>query len=58
MPEAWTRALPDGGVIGAPVAKRSARDEQLLTRVERRGDEIRRTAHGGVRYVKNRSSLI
>ncbi len=50
---AWARALPDGGILVAPVAARER--DQELTRVVRRGSELVVTEHGGVRYVKNRS---
>jgi protein-L-isoaspartate(D-aspartate) O-methyltransferase len=53
LPEEWLAALPDGGILVAPVAARD-RDQQL-TRVVRRGPELMITEHGGVRYVKNRS---
>jgi protein-L-isoaspartate(D-aspartate) O-methyltransferase len=53
LPEAWLAAIPDGGILVAPVAARDR--DQLLTRVVRRGPELMITEHGGVRYVKNRS---
>ena len=53
LPEEWLAALPDGGILVAPVAARD--QEQELTRVVRRGPERMITQHGGVRYVKNRS---
>jgi protein-L-isoaspartate(D-aspartate) O-methyltransferase len=53
LPEEWLAAIPDGGILVAPVAARD-RDQQL-TRVVRRGPELMITEHGGVRYVKNRS---
>jgi protein-L-isoaspartate(D-aspartate) O-methyltransferase len=53
IPSDWIAALPDGGVLVAPVGSRD-RDQQL-TRIVRRGERIEITEHGGVRYVKNRS---
>ncbi len=52
LPHAWLAALPDGGVLVAPVG---ARDAQELVRAEREGDAFRITHHGAVRYVPNRS---
>jgi protein-L-isoaspartate(D-aspartate) O-methyltransferase len=54
LPERWVEALPDGGVLVAPVG---AREAQELVRVQREGDAVRVTRHGGVRYVANRSRL-
>ncbi|MCA9587969.1 MAG: hypothetical protein KC657_21745 [Myxococcales bacterium] len=52
VPEAWLRALPDGGTLVAPVGPG---DEQRLVRVVRDGDALAWSDHGGVRYVKNRA---
>jgi protein-L-isoaspartate(D-aspartate) O-methyltransferase len=52
VPEAWLRALPDGGVLVAPVGPGN---EQRLVRVSRDGDTLAWSDHGGVRYVKNRA---
>jgi protein-L-isoaspartate(D-aspartate) O-methyltransferase len=52
LPLAWLDALPDGGLLVAPVG---ARGDQQLVRVERDGARLLVTEHGGVRYVKNRS---
>ena len=53
IPRAWLDALPDGGILVAPVGARP--EEQKLVRVHREGDMLRITHHGGVRYVRNRS---
>ncbi len=53
LPHAWLEALPDGGVLVAPVGPI---DAQELVRVQREGDALRITHHGGVRYVGNRST--
>ena len=53
LPEAWLTAIPEGGLLVAPVGARD-RDQQL-TRVERRGGTLVMSEHGSVRYVKNRS---
>ncbi len=55
IPQSWIDALPDGGVLVAPVASASDPGEQELVRVARTGDMVRATTHGGVRYVRNRS---
>ena len=52
IPHAWLEALPDGGVLVAPVG---AQEAQELLRVQREGDALKITRHGGVRYVANRS---
>jgi protein-L-isoaspartate(D-aspartate) O-methyltransferase len=52
LPDRWLEALPDGGVLVAPVG---AREAQELVRVQREGDALKITRHGGVRYVTNRS---
>jgi protein-L-isoaspartate(D-aspartate) O-methyltransferase len=54
LPSEWIAALPDGGVLVAPVGRRE-RDQRLVQVVRRRG-EVVETDHGAVRYVKNRSS--
>lgn len=53
VPRAWTDALPDGGVLVAPVGARDR--DQKLVRVRRAGSMLERTEHGAVRYVPNRS---
>jgi protein-L-isoaspartate(D-aspartate) O-methyltransferase len=53
IPSAWLDALPEGGVLVAPVGSRD-RDQQL-TRILRRHGRLDASQHGGVRYVKNRS---
>jgi len=53
VPEPWLRALPDGGLLVAPVGPAHA--DQRLIRVVRRGPAFARTEHGLVRYVPNRS---
>lgn len=54
LPDAWLRALPDGGLLVAPVGPG---EDQRLVRVVRQGEAYARTDHGGVRYVQNRSPL-
>ncbi len=53
LPPAWLEALPDGGILVAPVG---APDAQELVRAQREGDSLRISRHGGVRYVANRSA--
>ena len=53
LPHRWLEALPDRGILVAPVG---AREAQELVRVFREGDALRVTHHGGVRYVANRSA--
>ena len=53
LPHAWLDALPDRGILVAPVG---SRDGQELVRVQRSGEALNVTHHGGVRYVANRSS--
>lgn len=59
IPEAWLDALPEGGILVAPVGpaagERRDRDQQLV-RVVRTSSGLEATQHGGVRYVKNRSA--
>jgi protein-L-isoaspartate(D-aspartate) O-methyltransferase len=54
LPEAWLRALPEGGMLVAPVGARD-HDQRLVLATRRRG-RIVQTDHGAVRYVKNRSA--
>ncbi len=54
LPRAWLDALPNDGILVAPVGARE-KDQQLV-RVAREGYDLRITHHGGVRYVKNRSA--
>jgi protein-L-isoaspartate(D-aspartate) O-methyltransferase len=51
MPAAWLDALPEGGVLVAPVGGR----EQKLVLATRRHGTVAQTTHASVRYVKNRS---
>ena len=53
LPDAWLRALPEGGVLVAPVGPRER--DQKLVRVERVSGDLCVTEHGAVRYVRNRS---
>jgi protein-L-isoaspartate(D-aspartate) O-methyltransferase len=57
LPGPWLDALPEGGVLVAPVASEADPNgrEQDLVRVTRERGELRMTKHGAVRYVKNRS---
>jgi protein-L-isoaspartate(D-aspartate) O-methyltransferase len=52
IPDAWTKALPEGGRLVAPVG---ARDDQRLMLVRRDRGRLLSTEHGAVRYVPNRS---
>jgi protein-L-isoaspartate(D-aspartate) O-methyltransferase len=54
LPDSWLRALPEGGMLVAPVGARD-RDQRLVLATKRRG-RIVQTDHGAVRYVKNRSA--
>jgi protein-L-isoaspartate(D-aspartate) O-methyltransferase len=51
LPPAWLGALPEGGMLVAPVGGR----EQKLVLATRRHGRVAQTTHGAVRYVKNRS---
>jgi protein-L-isoaspartate(D-aspartate) O-methyltransferase len=53
LPAAWLEALPEGGMLVAPVGPRD-RDQRLVLATKRRGRVVE-TDHGAVRYVKNRS---
>jgi protein-L-isoaspartate(D-aspartate) O-methyltransferase len=53
LPDPWLRALPEGGVLVAPVGAQE-NDQRLVMAARRRG-RIVQTDHGAVRYVKNRS---
>jgi protein-L-isoaspartate(D-aspartate) O-methyltransferase len=53
LPGAWLEALPEGGVLVAPVGPREK--EQRLILVRRTNGQLAHTEHGAVRYVKNRS---
>ncbi len=59
LPSPWLRALPDRGVLVAPVAAsgRSGGRDQVLVRVTRQGGALRTTSHDSVRYVKNRGRI-
>jgi protein-L-isoaspartate(D-aspartate) O-methyltransferase len=53
IPPAWQDALPEGGILVAPVG---APDEvQRLLKITRTGGALVTTDHGAVRYVANRS---
>lgn len=53
IPASWRAALPDGGVLVAPVGEPGL--VQRLVRITRRGGAFEETDHGGVRYVPDRS---
>lgn len=53
MPQAWLDALPEGGVLVAPVG--TATDQRLM-RYQRHADRIESEALGAVRYVPDRAS--
>jgi protein-L-isoaspartate(D-aspartate) O-methyltransferase len=55
LPDAWLDALPEGGLLVAPVGSRD-RDQRLVL-ARRTAGRIVETEHGAVRYVKNRSTL-
>jgi protein-L-isoaspartate(D-aspartate) O-methyltransferase len=55
VPRAWLDALPDRGVLVAPVGPQER--DQKLVRVERVRGELCSTEHGSVRYVRNRSRV-
>ncbi len=54
LPGVWLDALPEGGMLVAPVGPRD-RDQRLVLATKRRGRVVQ-TDHGAVRYVKNRSA--
>jgi protein-L-isoaspartate(D-aspartate) O-methyltransferase len=54
IPETWLGALPEGGMLVAPVGPPDR--EQRLVLAVKRGGHIETTVHGAVRYVKNRST--
>jgi protein-L-isoaspartate(D-aspartate) O-methyltransferase len=54
LPAPWLDALPEGGMLVAPVGTRE-RDQRLVLATKRRG-KVAQTDHGAVRYVKNRST--
>jgi protein-L-isoaspartate(D-aspartate) O-methyltransferase len=55
IPDAWLSAIPEGGVLVAPVGTRDR--DQKLVRIERRHGDLFESEHGAVRYVPNRSPL-
>ena len=57
VPSVWLEALPDGGLLVAPVGRERRNGNQELVRVQREGDGLHYTSHGGVRYVRNRSRI-
>jgi protein-L-isoaspartate(D-aspartate) O-methyltransferase len=54
LPQAWLDALPEGGMLVAPVGPRD-RDQRLVLVARRRGRVVE-SDHGAVRYVRNRST--
>jgi protein-L-isoaspartate(D-aspartate) O-methyltransferase len=56
LPAPWTAKLPDGGILVAPVGPNSR--DQRLVRVSCRGELVRASEHGAVRYVTNRSGQV
>jgi protein-L-isoaspartate(D-aspartate) O-methyltransferase len=55
LPRAWLAALPEGGVLVAPVGDA---ESQELVRARRERGSVVVTRHGGVRYVPNRSRTV
>ena len=53
LPPDWLRALPEGGMLVAPVGPRD-QDQRLVLATRRRGRVVE-SDHGAVRYVRNRS---
>ncbi len=53
LPQDWLRALPEGGMLVAPVGPRD-QDQRLVLATRRRGRVVE-SDHGAVRYVRNRS---
>lgn len=53
LPPEWLQALPEGGLLVAPVGAQD-RDQQLVLVAKKRGRVVE-TRHGAVRYVRNRS---
>lgn len=54
LPGSWLDALPEGGLLVAPVGALD-RDQRLVLVTKRQG-RISETDHGAVRYVRNRSA--
>jgi protein-L-isoaspartate(D-aspartate) O-methyltransferase len=54
LPGSWLDALPEGGLLVAPVGQRDK--DQRLVLVKRDRGRFHESEHGSVRYVKNRSS--
>ena len=54
LPGPWLEALPEGGMLVAPVGALD-RDQRLVLVTKRQG-RIAESDHGAVRYVKNRSA--
>jgi protein-L-isoaspartate(D-aspartate) O-methyltransferase len=54
LPSAWLDALPEGGMLVAPVGPRET--DQRLVLVKRERGRFVESEHGAVRYVKNRST--
>ena len=59
IPPAWLDALPDGGLLVAPVGRgageRAPERDQRLVLAAKRGGVATLSDHGAVRYVRNRS---
>ncbi len=53
LPQPWLEALPEGGILVAPVGPGEG-DQRLVLAAKRRG-RIVESDHGAVRYVRNRS---
>ncbi len=53
LPPEWLRALPEGGMLVAPVGP-CDQDQRLVLATRRRG-RVLESDHGAVRYVRNRS---
>jgi protein-L-isoaspartate(D-aspartate) O-methyltransferase len=53
VPQAWLKALPEGGRLVVPVGDDA--QHQRLILIEREQGRIVRSDHGAVRYVRNRS---
>jgi protein-L-isoaspartate(D-aspartate) O-methyltransferase len=54
LPGSWLDALPDGGLLVAPVGSREK--DQRLVLVRRESGRFVESEHGAVRYVRNRST--
>jgi protein-L-isoaspartate(D-aspartate) O-methyltransferase len=54
IPNDWIEALPEGGVLVAPVGLTP--NDQELVRVARKNGAVQTTRHGRVHYVRNRGA--